>query len=78
MKGIVLASVALSLLLIANVSMARDVSIYPVLNQQQVNVGDEVSVKINIDQVSDAFQMIRYDREPNQKVMLVFPQDAEP
>lgn len=53
MKGIVLASLALSLLLISNVSLARDVSIYPVLNQQQVNVGDELSVNINIEQVSD-------------------------
>ena len=53
MKGIVLASVALSLLLVSNISLARDVPIYPVLNQQQVNVGDELSVRINIDQVSD-------------------------
>ena len=53
MKGIVLASLTLSLLLISNVSLARDVSIYPVLNQQQVNVGDELSVNINIERVSD-------------------------
>ncbi len=53
MKGIVLASLALSLLLLSNVSLARDVSIYPVLNQQQVNVGDELSIKINMGQVSD-------------------------
>ncbi|MFC1712050.1 cohesin domain-containing protein [Candidatus Poribacteria bacterium] len=53
MKGTVLASLALSLLLISNISLARDVPVYPVLNQQQVNVGDEFSVRINIDQVSD-------------------------
>jgi len=53
MKGIVLASLALSLLLISNISLARDVSIYPTLIQQQINVGDEFSVRINIEQVSD-------------------------
>ena len=55
MKGIILAPLALLLLLISNVSLARDVSIYPVLDPQQtnVNVGDEFSVKINIGQVSD-------------------------
>ncbi len=53
MKGIVLASLALSLLLVSNISLARDVPIYPVLDQQQINVGDEFSVRINIDQVSD-------------------------
>ena len=53
MKGIALTSVALSLLLIANLSLALDVSIYPVLNQTQVNIGDTVSMKINIGQVSD-------------------------
>ena len=53
MKGMVLASLALSLLLVSNISLARDIPIYPVLIQQQINVGDEFSVMINIDQVSD-------------------------
>lgn len=54
MKGIALASVTLfSLLLLSSVSLGRDVPIYTTLNQQQVNVGDELSVRINIEQVSD-------------------------
>ena len=50
MKGIIL---ALSLFLVSNLSLARDVSIDLRLTQQNVNVGDEVSVKINIDPVFD-------------------------
>ena len=53
MKGITLALLALSLFLVSDISIARDVSIYLALSQQNVNVGDEVSVKVNIDQVSD-------------------------
>lgn len=53
MKGIILASVVLSLFLVPNLSLARDVSIDLRLIQQNVNVGDEISVKVNIDQVSD-------------------------
>lgn len=53
MKGIVLASVALSLFLVSNLSVARDVSIDLRLTQQNVNVGDDISVNVNIDQVFD-------------------------
>jgi len=53
MKGIVIASVMLSLFLISSLSLARDVSLALRLIQQNVNVGDEVSVNVNIDQVSD-------------------------
>jgi len=53
MRGIVLVSIALSLFLVSNLSLARDVSIYLGLSQQNANVGDEISVKVNIDQISD-------------------------
>ncbi len=53
MKGVVLASLALSLLLISDLSLARDVSIDLRLIQQNVNVGDQVSVNVNIDPVFD-------------------------
>lgn len=53
MKGIVIASVMLSLFLVSSLSLARDVSLALRPIQQNVNVGDEVSVNVNIDQVSD-------------------------
>ena len=53
MKGIVLALVMLSLFLASNLSLARDVSIDLRLIQQNVNVGDGISVNVNIDQVFD-------------------------
>ncbi|MBD3182408.1 hypothetical protein GF312_08955 [Candidatus Poribacteria bacterium] len=53
MKIGVAAPLALLLVLISSLSYARDVPIYPALSQQNVNVGDEISVKINVDQVSD-------------------------
>ena len=88
MKGIALASVALSLLLVSNISLARDVPIYPVLNQQQVNVGDEFSVRINIDQVSDlkgmdiliSFDNVRLEYKSITKEVLIedFVEDIVP
>ena len=53
MKSIVVASMAALLFLSANQSRARDVYIDLRLVQQNVNVGGEVSVEVNIDQVSD-------------------------
>ncbi len=53
MKGIVIASVMLSLFLVSSLSLARDVSLALRPIQQNVNVGDQVSVNVNIDQVSD-------------------------
>jgi hypothetical protein len=54
MKSIVSASVLLLLFLVLNPSIAaRDVSIDLRLIRQNVNVGDGVSVNVNIDQVSD-------------------------
>jgi len=53
MKGFALASLALSLFLVSNLSIARDVSVDLRLIQQNVNVGDQVSVNVNIDSVFD-------------------------
>ena len=53
MKGIVLASLALSLLLVSSVVLARDVTIDLRLTQKNPTVGDQVSVNVNLDQVSD-------------------------
>jgi hypothetical protein len=53
MKGIVLALVTLSLFSVSNLSPARDVSIDLRVSQQNVNVGDEISVNVNIDSVFD-------------------------
>jgi len=53
MKGIVLASLALSLFLFSNVVLARDVTIDLRLTQKNPTVGDQVSVNVNLDQVSD-------------------------
>lgn len=88
MKGTVLASLALSLLLISNISMARDVSIFPILLQQQINVGDEFSVRINIDQVSDlkgidiliSFDNLRLEYKSVTKEVLIgdFVEDIAP
>jgi len=88
MKGIILASAALSLLLLSNVCLAQDVSIYPALNQQQVNVGDEISVKINIAQVSDlkginiliSFDNLKLEYESITKGVLIdnFVEDITP
>lgn len=53
MRGIALVSVMLSLFLVSNLSLARDVSIALRPIQQNVNVGDRISVNVNIDQVFD-------------------------
>jgi len=53
MKGIALASLALSLLLVSSVVLARDVTIDLRLTQKSPTVGDQVSVNVNLDQVSD-------------------------
>lgn len=88
MRGTILTSIALSLLLISNISLARDVSIYPVPNQQQVNVGDEISVKINIEQISDlkgidilvSFDNLKLEYESITKGILIdnFAEDIVP
>jgi len=51
MKGIILAIVVLSLFLIPNFSQARNVSIDLRMLKRFVNIGDECSVKVNIDHV---------------------------
>lgn len=53
MKGILLASLALSLLLVSNTVLARDVAMDLRLTQDNPTVGDEVLVTVNLDQVSD-------------------------
>jgi hypothetical protein len=53
MKRIGLALLVFLFLSIAGLSLARDVSIDLGLKQQQFNVGDEVKVMVNIDQISD-------------------------
>ena len=53
MKAFCVLLMTLSLLLVASVSQASEVSIYPSLTQETVKVGDEVPVRINIDRVSD-------------------------
>jgi hypothetical protein len=53
MKGIVSVSLSLLLLFILNISFARDIPIYLSSTQQNVNVGDEISVNVKIDPVFD-------------------------
>ena len=53
MRSVVLASLALSLFLVSNLSTARDVSIDLRLIQQNANVGDQISVNVNMDPVFD-------------------------
>jgi len=88
MKGIVIASVMLSLFLISSLSLARDVSLALRLIQQNVNVGDEVSVNVNIDQVSDlkgidvfiSFDNLRLEYDSIEKGILIedFVEDIVP
>ena len=80
MKVIVIASVVLSLFLMSSLSVAaRDVPIELMLIQQNVNVGDEFSVKVNIGQVTDlkgidiliSFDNLRLEYESITKGILI-------
>lgn len=88
MKGVVMASVMLSLFLVSSLCLARDVSLSLRLMQQNVNVGDEVSVNVNIDQVSDlkgihiliSFDNLRLEYNSIEKGILIedFVEDIAP
>lgn len=89
MKYTVLASVAILLLLASSLPIAaRDASIDLRMTQQNVNVGDEFSVMVNIDQVSDlkgvniliSFDNLRLEYESTTKGILIdnFVEDIVP
>ena len=88
MKGIALASLTIVLFLVPCLSPARNVSVDLRPIQQNLNVGDEISVNVRIDQVSDlkgihilvSFDNVRLEYESTTKGILIdgFEEDIVP